>query len=175
MRRLIVVAVIALVAIGALLGLREALKRPAGPTEAARPKPVRVVTLYFGTEDASSLKAEPFEIKAEESDLAGLSGVVEALVAGPTGGGIALCPSGTAVRGVYINDKVAYVDFSREIVDNFTGGSAGERMLVSSLVQTICANFPEVEAVKILVEGREIETIGGHLDVSGALRPTNWR
>ena len=162
-------------AIGALLGLREMLRKPAGPAEEARPEPVRIVTLYFGSEDGSSLRSEALEIKADESELAGLRGVVEALLAGPKSGGVALFPSGTNVRGAYISDKIGYVDFSREMVDGFAGGSAGERLLVASLVQTVCSNFPEVEAVKILVEGREIDTIGGHLDVSGTLRAKDWR
>jgi spore germination protein GerM len=76
---------------------------------------------------------------------------------------------------VFIHDKTAYLDFSREIIDDFSGGTAGEYMLVSSVVQTACGNFPEVEAVRITVEGEEVDTVGGHLYISRVLRPEEWR
>ena len=79
------------------------------------------------------------------------------------------------MRAIYIRERTAYVDFSREIVDGFTGGSAGEYLLVASLVQTVCANFRDIDAVRILVEGEDVDTIGGHLDVSRPIRPKDWR
>lgn len=175
MRTLLVVLILVAMALGAVLLLRGMFKQQEGPEREAVPETVRVVTLYFGSSDGSSLVAEPREIEAGGNPSAGLRLVLEALLAGPVGEGAAVFPEGVAVRAVYFTERTAYVDFSRELVEGFTGGSAGEYLLVASLVQTVCANFPEVDAVRVLVEGRDVDSIGGHLNVSGTLRPKDWR
>jgi germination protein M len=175
MRRLAVVLILIAMGLVAVVLLRDVIKKPAGPEGTAALVSVKVVTLYFGSPDGSSLVAEPREIKAGGDVLGDLRVVLGALLAGPTGEGTALLPREAAVKAIYIRDRTAYVDFSREIIDGFTGGSAGEYLLVASLVQTICTNFPDIDAVRILVDGGDVDTIGGHLDISGVLHPNDWR
>ena len=43
-------------------------------------------------------------------------------------------------------------------------------MTIYSIVNTI-TQFPEIDYAKILVEGKEIETLAGHMDTSVALEP----
>lgn len=175
MRKLVVVCVIAVLAIGALVLLRELLRRPAEAPEAAKPLPVRVVTVYFGSEDGAALVADQLEIAMSPKATDGLRPVLEALIAGPKSKGVALFPEGTSVRGVYIIERTAYIDFSRQLIEGFTGGSSSEYLLVASIVQTVCANFSDLDSVRLLVEGKEVDTIGGHLNVSKTLRPKDWR
>ena len=175
MKRLALVLILIAMGLVALVLVRDVVKKPAGPEETAAPVSVRGVTLYFGSQDGSSLVAESREIKAGGDVLGDLRVVLGGLLAGPTGEGTALFPAEVALRAVYIRERTAYLDFSRELVDGFTGGSAGEYLLVASLVQTVCANFPEVDAVRVLVEGEDVDTIGGHLDISRPLRPNDWR
>ncbi|HVP58746.1 MAG TPA: GerMN domain-containing protein [bacterium] len=175
--RKIVILVAILVALGAVavwLGLGK-VKQPAPPTEAAKPESLVTVTLYFGAPDGSRLVPEPRNLKVPGTELESLRQVAEALVAGPTGGGIALVPHAAKIRGVYIDGQTAYIDFSQELIDNFAGGSTWEYMLVASIVQTVCGAFPDVQAVAILVGGQEVDTIGGHLDVSRPLLAKDWR
>jgi hypothetical protein len=76
-------------------------------------------------------------------------------------------PRGVSLRELFITSQgVAYLDLSQELVSNHTGGSSGEELTVFSLSQTLIANFPAVKTVRILVEGREIQTIAGHLDLT---------
>jgi germination protein M len=76
-------------------------------------------------------------------------------------------PRGVSLRELFITSQgVAYLDLSRELVSNHTGGSSGEELTVFSLSQTLIANFPAVKTVKILVEGREIQTLAGHMDLT---------
>jgi spore germination protein GerM len=172
-----VVLVCILVALGAVavwLGFTK-VKQPAAPGEAARPESLMTVTLYFGSPDGSGLVPEARDIQASRAGFESVKRVLEAILAGPAGDGVALIPPAAKVRGVYIDGKTAYIDFSREIVDGFEGGSTGEYLLVASIVQTVCGAFPDVQAVAILVGGEEIDTIGGHLDVSRPLYPKDWR
>ena len=85
-------------------------------------------------------------------------------------------PTGTQLRGVKIADGLATVDFSREFQENFHGGETEEAQTVNSVLRTL-GQFPNVERVQILVEGRPIDAlsqliISGPLDV---IRPDTVR
>jgi spore germination protein GerM len=154
---------------------RDRVSGPEGRGDSAEVQTVREVTLYFGSSDGGSLVVEHRQISSSRDVLENLRRVIEALVSGPTEEGVATIPASARLRGVFIHDRTAFIDFSREIVSDFAGGTAAEYVLVSSLVQTACANFPEVDAVRILVEGEEVNTIGGHLLVSRPLKAQEWR
>jgi len=176
MKKIVIVCVVLAAVILGVAVVKWSLKKPAGPEQPIRPENLLVVTLYFGSRDGSALVSEEREIKASGAVLEDLKHVVEALISGPASGqGAGLFPAGVSVRGVYINGKTAYIDFSRQVVDNFAGGSTAEYLLVASIVQTVCADFPEVDSVALLVDGEQVETIGGHLDASKVLRAKDWR
>jgi spore germination protein GerM len=171
--------IIAVIVVGAAgLALWLVVERLRGPEEAedlGLPARVREVTLYFSDPDGSKLLPEGRRIPASGAVSQDVRAVVEALIEGPAGGSVATLPSSARVLGVYIYERTAVIDFSSEVSEDLTGGTTSEYMMVASLVQTVCGNFAGVEAVRIVIEGEEIETIGGHLRVSGALRPGDWR
>ena len=71
-------------------------------------------------------------------------------------------PPGTSVLSICVEDGLATVDFSEELVTNFRGGSDNEGVLVFSIVNTL-TSFPTIERVQILVAGETVNEIGGHL------------
>ena len=76
-------------------------------------------------------------------------------------------PQGVSLRELFITSQgAAYLDLSRELVANHPGGSSAEELTVFSLSQTLIANFPAIKTVRILVEGREIQPLAGHLDLT---------
>lgn len=74
-------------------------------------------------------------------------------------------PQGTRLLRVSVKNGQAEVDFSRELIDNFHGGSSTEAMIVESLCKTL-AQFSDVEKVVVYVEGKRVNTIGDHIDLS---------
>lgn len=71
----------------------------------------------------------------------------------------------TKLLGVYRDkDNVFYIDLSDDFIRNFYGDVSQEYCLLKSLYDTVSANVAGVEDVKLLIEGKEVETIGGHLD-----------
>jgi hypothetical protein len=67
---------------------------------------------------------------------------------------------------VYVSEQgVAFVDFSRELVAAHPGGSLNELLTVYSVVDALTANLPAVRAVQLLVDGREVDTLAGHVDL----------
>jgi hypothetical protein len=75
-------------------------------------------------------------------------------------------PDGTSVRGVFIGEHGdAYVDMSGEISRNHPGGSLEELFTVYALVNVLTVNLPAISSVQIVVDGHEVETIAGHVDI----------
>ena len=70
------------------------------------------------------------------------------------------------VKAVYVTpDGVAFVDLSHEIVAGHPGGSLEETLTVFTIVNALTVNLPGISAVQILVDGQEVDTIAGHLDL----------
>jgi len=78
-------------------------------------------------------------------------------------------PRKQASRGVTVKDGTAAIDFDRNLVDLHPGGSASEIMTLYSLTNTVILNVPSVKKVTILIEGKILETIKGHIDTSSPL------
>lgn len=73
---------------------------------------------------------------------------------------------GADVRDVYlVNDHMAVVDTTAAFADGHRSGVLVEALTVVSLVQTLAANVPGITRVKILVDGKERETLAGHADL----------
>jgi hypothetical protein len=64
------------------------------------------------------------------------------------------------------NEGIIYVDLGDEIKRNFSGGAIEELHLITGLYQGIKAAVPGCAALKILIEGSEAESFGGHIDIS---------
>ena len=81
-------------------------------------------------------------------------------------------PRGTELNEVYIDSQqTAYLDFSNHLTDGHIGGTTAEFLTVTAILMTVFDAFPdEIKQVQILIDGKEIETIAGHLDLSQPLR-----
>jgi len=126
------------------------------------------VDLYFSTKDAMYLEAENRTIKGRNL----YKEAVNALIEGPTDSNLSkTIPEGTKVLNVSRNNDKIQIDFSKEIIENHWGGSTGERLTVYSIVNTL-AQFDKIREVKFLIEGEEVDTLVGHMDLSRPLEPS---
>ena len=74
---------------------------------------------------------------------------------------------GSEVREVYLVDPgLAVIDVNDAFADGHRSGVLIEELTVASLVQTLASNIPGINRVKILVGGKERETLAGHADLS---------
>ena len=62
-----------------------------------------------------------------------------------------------------------YVDFSDELRKNFNGDASEERQIIAGLYKSIKANVPDFKSLRILINGKEAESFGGHIDISGPI------
>jgi len=79
-------------------------------------------------------------------------------------------PADVKVLGLYMGiDRVLYIDLSAEFVKNFHGDAADEFMLLRALYLTASSNLP-VDDVKILIDGKEADSVGGHFSARRPLK-----
>jgi len=130
--------------------------------------PTEQVTLYVAYDEGGILRPQPTRIplpagrqeRAQELLRALLSLYLDktsphALVAG------------SEIRNVYLVDPgLAVIDLNLAFADGHRSGVLVEELTVASLVETLAANIPGITRVKILVDGKERDTLAGHADLS---------
>jgi hypothetical protein len=126
------------------------------------------VTLYVAYDDAGVLRPKPVRIplpagrqeRATELLRTLLNLYLDKFSPHPLG-------PGSDIRDVYLVDPgLAVIDLNAAFADSHRSGVLVEELTVVSLVQTLSANIPGITRVKILVEGKERDTLAGHADLS---------
>jgi len=142
-------------------------------TKKSVPETKRTVTLYFSDAEGEYLTGEKREILKKSSVQEEAKELVTELTHGPKGKLIPTLPAETKLLALELDESgIAKVSFNRALVKGHPGGSSAELLTVYSVVNSLTLNFPEIKRVQILVEGKEIETITGHLSLKKPL-PTN--
>ena len=137
----------------------------------------RAVVLVFPEWDASGYVTEQRQIPSRDRPGEDLFGVMTVLCEGPNiSGAISGLPRGTRALAAFVNpdDNSAVLDFSQELVTRHPGGSAAEVATLTSILRTVALNFPRTRSCVILVDGAQVETIGGHLDLVRSFDPRRW-
>jgi hypothetical protein len=177
MRAARVVPIAAGIALLGLLawGVTTALERLTQPEEAAAldsPAPDGApiahitATLFYATPEGDALVPIRREVVLAEGVVAQGREIVAAQLEPPPEGYVSAIPAGTMLRAFYVTERGdAFVDLSGEISRAHSGGSLSELLTVHAIVNAVTANLPAVERVQILVEGREVDTIAGHVDI----------
>ena len=148
------------------------------PTEKSSPvtseKTERVMNVKVYYPDDSGMRLVEVEREILVNDTTDkYTAAVEALFDEPEDENLTtIFPKNAGIRSVTVRDGLATVDFDGSLLKGFVGGSTGEEFLIGSVVDTL-TNFPEVTRVKFLVDGKEIETLSGHMDLSTPLERMN--
>lgn len=129
----------------------------------------RLVTLFFAAE-GTRLVQESREVEPCETVDDCLKNVLDELLNGPVGEFDETVPDGTVVEDVRLEKKLATIELNRGFLDAMPSGSSAEMLAVYSVVNTVTINFPQIEAVKINVDGKN-NVILHHLDLSKPLLP----
>ncbi len=79
---------------------------------------------------------------------------------------VSAVPAGTTLRALFVTPNgEAFVDFSHELTTAHPGGSLNELLTVYTIVHALTTNLPVVTAVQFLVDGKQIDTLAGHVDL----------
>jgi len=94
--------------------------------------------------------------------------VLNTLLAGPVDAEFRTLPPDALLLAFYLlPDGTAIADFSEALATSVPSGIVSEQLAVNSITRTLEANVPQVQRLKILIHGQEVETLAGHLDLTG--------
>ena len=147
-----------------------AMEKPAAPA-AAQVAHIRA-TLFFGAA-AGDEYLMPAHREVPLADSVNEQGrqIVTAELQPPSPPLISLIPAGTTLRNFYVTDRGdAFVDLSADVSLKHPGGSSTELLTVYAIVNAVTANLPTVQRVQILIDGREADTLAGHVDLRRPLQ-----
>jgi len=132
----------------------------AGPTEQA--------TLYVAYDDAGVLRPRSAHIPLPAGRQERAEELLRALLdvyLDKTSPHV-LAP-GSEIRDVYLVDPgLAVIDLNAAFANGHRSGVLIEELTLASLVQTLSANVPGITRIKILVDGKERDTLAGHVDLT---------
>jgi len=134
-------------------------------TEETQEKPAEItIPIYFSDDQAQYMKGEYRTISNDDP----VTNAVNELLKGPNSANLyALIPEGTKLLKAEIKNDIAYVDFSTDILEGVAGGSTLQRFIIYTIVNTL-TEIDEVDAVQILIDGKNVKTFGD-FDISTPL------
>jgi hypothetical protein len=173
------VAIVAAIVVAGLAGVWILFARAPGwynrgapvppPAVTVAPGPERKIkaTLYYVSEDGLSLVGAEREISFGDPIVEQARRIVEAqLREAPPAPLASAIPAGTALRGLFISERGdAFVDLSGDVTAKHLGGALDELFTVYVLVNALTVNLPAITRVQILIDGKETDTLAGHVDL----------
>ena len=142
--------------------------RSAAVAPAAATPPGRKIkaSLFYVSDDGLRLTPVERDVPFGEGTVEQARQIIEAQIAAAAEPLVSAVPMGTRLRTIFVTPNgEAFVDFSRELVTGHSGGSTNELLTVYTLVNALCANLPAVHSVELLVDGKQVDTLAGHVDL----------
>ena len=168
-KRTLTLYIISTVIVGFLVFFFVTLFNYLYPTTAGKGAGIRggekqAVTLYFSDTNERFLVAEKRYVVREKNDAGMAREIAKALLEGSKTGLVNTFPEKAELQSVRMDgsDTIS-VSFSDSLVANHPGGSAAEMATVYSITNTLTTNVPVIKKVKILIGGKERESLKGHI------------
>ena len=130
----------------------------------------RVKTKLYWASDTidSTLVPVTVELPLSNEPVLRSKQVLNTLLAGPVDAELRTLPPDALLLAFYLlPDGTAIADFSEALATSIPSGIVSEQLAVNSITRTLEANVPQVQRLKILIHGQEVETLAGHLDLTG--------
>lgn len=128
-------------------------------------------TLFFVSVDGFALIGAQREIPFGEPIAEQARRIVEAQLAAAPAPLASAMPEGTTLKGVFISERGdAFVDLSGDVTAKHPGGALDELFTVYAIVNALTVNLPAVTRVQILIDGKEVDTLAGHVDLRHPLQ-----
>ena len=133
-------------------------------------------TLFYISDDGMQLVGFERRLERQAEPSAQARIILEAQLAEPPAPLLSPIPLGTRLLALYLTERGdAFVDLSEEVTLGHSGGSLEELFTVYAIVNALTANLPAINAVQILINGREVDTLVGHVDLQSPLeRNMQW-
>jgi hypothetical protein len=138
------------------------------PVAAPASGPTEEVTLYVAYDDAGMLRPTTVRIPLPAGRQERAEELLNALVdlyldkSSPH-----VLGPGSEIRGVYLVDPgLAVIDLNAAFANGHRSGVLVEELTMASLAGSLLANVPGITRIKILVDGKERDSLAGHVDLT---------
>jgi len=129
---------------------------------------VRTTLFWASDSDGSALAPVVIELPLSKDPVLRSKQVLNTLLAGPVDTELRTLPPDAVLLAFYIlPDGTAIADFSEAMATSIPSGIVSEQLAVDSMARTLEANVPQIQRLKILIHGQEVETLAGHVDLTG--------
>jgi len=136
------------------------------PTAPAPPGRKIKARLFYVADDGMRLTSVERDIAYGEGAVEQAREIVAAQIAPVVEPLVSAVSPGTTLRAVFLTQSgEAYVDLSRELMTAHPGGTLNELLTIYTIVSALTVNLPAVTSVQVLVDGKEVETLAGHIDL----------
>ncbi len=144
----------------------EAVRHEIAQTRTFRTEEPLRLTMFYPA--VGMLVAEPAGIRRQLDTQSQARETVSALLASQPAAQAPVL-KGIRLNALYLHSSgTAYIDLSAAVSGGDGRGSAWDELLaVYAVVNTLTQNFEEVRQVHFLVDGKEAQTLAGHIDISG--------
>ena len=138
------------------------------PTPVSSGDPIVKVKMYWGSKsEGGALTPVTVELALSSDPALRAKQVLNTLLAGPVDPEARTLPPDAALLAFYIlPDGTGVADFSESMATAIPSGIQSEQLAVDSITRTLEANVPQVQRLKILIHGQEMDTLAGHLDLT---------
>jgi Sporulation and spore germination len=150
---------------------RNAEQRPAladQPVTAPVTLPAQPVVLYVADDEQAALISRSVTIALPKETQARAREVLRALVGEylKADSHHAIGSGADVTDVLVVNNSVAVVNVNAAFADKHRSGVLAEELTLASMAQTLNANVPGIAKLKLVVDGKERETLAGHADLA---------
>jgi spore germination protein GerM len=136
--------------------------------------PGEELSIWYASQQEDALVSERRRVPPSLTPIDRARASLQELIAGPKSQAVRTVPTEVKIRELFIDDQgTAYLDFTEALSQTHPGGPWAEMLTIRSIMQTLVGNVPEIKRVQIMIEGREVETLAGHVDIRRPL-DTTW-
>jgi len=142
----------------------------AAPSAPAPPGRKIKAHLFYVADDGMRLTSVERDVPYGEGAIEQAREIVAAQIAPVVDPLVSAIPTGTTLRALFVTEKgEAFVDLSKEVATAHPGGTMNELLTIYTIVNALSENLPAITSVQLLVDGKEVDTLAGHVDLRSPL------
>jgi hypothetical protein len=146
----------------------EQARREVLQPQLSTPTDVKVQAKIFWAAGADRCAPVELEMSLSADPVQRAKQVMQALIEVPPTPEQRTLPGNASLLGFYLlPDGTAVADFSEALTAESPSGILSENLEVESIVKTLESNVPTLRRLKILIHGQEVDTLAGHVDLTG--------
>jgi len=140
--------------------------------ESMKKREKHLAIIYFSDPQELFLRPEKRYVYADNDPAQQVKEIAKALIDGSKTGLVNTFPAGVGVKDVKVDKEgTAFINFAKNLTKRHPGGSTAEMATIYSLTNSVTENVSAIKRVKILVDGKELSSIKGHISTKKAFAP----